>query len=139
MELDLFGYRTELEPALTRDWYASAGEWGCTCGHCRNFLALARQRAMPTPTLEMLDALGIPPEKATYVGELYTDEAGIHYQFSYRLAGRILSAPEQDDTAPHAGRCCHEPYPYGAPGFPAPHFDLEFYATLPWLPEEPAD
>ena len=139
MEPALVGYRTELEPALPRDGYAAAGESGGNWGHCRNFLALARQKALPTPTLEMLDALGIPPEKATYVGELYTDEAGIHYQFSYRLAGRILSAPEQDDTAPHAGRCCHEPYPYGAPGFPAPHFDLEFYATLPWLPEEPAD
>ena len=29
--------------------------------------------------------------------------------------------------------CCHEPYPYGAPDFPEPHFDLEFYATLPWV------
>ena len=28
-------------------------------------------------------------------------------------------------------KCCHEPYPYGAPDFPEPHFDLEFYATLP--------
>ena len=30
-------------------------------------------------------------------------------------------------------RCCHEPYPYGAPDFPAPHFDLEFWVTLPWI------
>jgi succinate dehydrogenase/fumarate reductase flavoprotein subunit len=33
-------------------------------------------------------------------------------------------------------RCCHETYPYGAPGFPEPHFDLEFYAVLPWVTEE---
>lgn len=23
--------------------------------------------------------------------------------------------------------CRHETYPYGAPGFPTPHFDLEFW------------
>lgn len=30
-------------------------------------------------------------------------------------------------------RCCHEVYPYGAPNFPKPHFDLEFWITLPWV------
>ncbi len=33
-------------------------------------------------------------------------------------------------------RCCHEPYPHGARGFAAPHFDLEFWVTLPWVLEE---
>ena len=28
-------------------------------------------------------------------------------------------------------KCTHEPYPYGAPGFPTPHFDLEFWVRLP--------
>ena len=80
--------------------------------------------------MEMLDRFGIPHEKATYVGELYTDNAGIHYQFSYRIAGSILAEPENNGTG--NARCCHEPYPYGAPGFPLPHFDLEFYEVLPW-------
>ena len=35
--------------------------------------------------------------------------------------------------------CCHEPYPYGAPGFPEPHFDLEFWVTLPWVLDEPLE
>ena len=134
--ISLYGYRAELDGEATRRWYASAGEWGCECGHCRNFLQLAKERTLPAPILETLAALGIPPEKATYVGELYTDEAGIHYQFSYRLCGSILSAPPQAGDDPYGSRCCHEPYPYGAPGFPAPHFDLEFYATLPWALEE---
>ncbi|MBE6955233.1 MAG: hypothetical protein E7449_04905 [Ruminococcaceae bacterium] len=33
-------------------------------------------------------------------------------------------------------RCSHESYPYGAPGFPEPHFDLEFSLKLPWILEE---
>lgn len=136
-QIDLYGYRVEFDDTATQNWYASAEEWGCTCGHCRNFLALARQKALPAPVLETLTALEIPPEKATYVGELYTDEAGIHYQFSYRLCGTILSAPEQEATDPYGSRCCHEPYPYGAPGFPSPLFDLEFFVALPWVLEEP--
>ena len=52
---------------------------------------------------------------------------GIHYQFSYRIVGEILADSDQDHSN---GRCCHELYPYGAPGFPETHFDLEFYATL---------
>jgi hypothetical protein len=87
--------------------------------------------------MEILDELGISPEKATYVCELFTDEAGIHYQFSYRIAGTIIGAPITDGGENgNEGRCCHEPYPYGAPDFPNPHFDLEFYATLPWVLDE---
>lgn len=117
----------DLEPTL--NWYRNAREWGCECGHCRNFLELARKRKLPARVMEVLDSLYIPPEKATYVCELYTDDAGIHYQFSYRIAGKILSGQLGGGNA----RCCHEPYPYSAPGFPEPHFDLEFYETLPWI------
>ena len=70
------------------------------------------------------------------MGELFTDDKGIHYQFSYRIAGTITGIPNADETGRNAGRCCHEPYPYGAPDFPEPYFDLEFYATLPWALEE---
>jgi hypothetical protein len=129
--LTLFGYQVEFDADSTHAWYTKADEWGCDCGHCRNFLKLAGSGALPSTVLEPLKALGIPPEKATYVGELYTDDAGIHYQFSYRLAGAILTVPNHVDPG-SPGRCCHEPYPYGAPSFPTPHFDLEFYAVLPW-------
>lgn len=131
---ELFGYRVEVDMKATRDWYRNAGEWGCECGHCRNFLNLAKSRKLPVSVMEILDRLGIPPEKATYVCELYTDNAGIHYQFSYRIAGSILAEPENNGTV--NARCCHEPYPYGAPGFPLPHFDLEFYEVLPWTLNE---
>ena len=53
-----------------------------------------------------------------------------------RGAGRILGGHGEPGAR---GTCCHEIYPYGAPDFPEPHFDLEFYLTLPWTLEEPED
>ena len=131
-----FGFQVEVDEAATRDWYSQSKGWACDCGHCRNFLVLARERKFPTPALDILDKLGIPPEKATYVCEMYPDGDGFRYHFSYRIAGNILSG-EVDKKG--AGRCLHETYPYGAPGFPEPHFDLEFFLTLPWVLDEPVD
>lgn len=130
----LFGFTVEIDEASTRRWYAAVEEWGCACNDCRNFLALAHKRQLPTSVLEPLDKLGIPPEKATYVCHLYDDEKGHLYQFSYRIAGNILSG---EPNSNEAGQCCHEPYPYSAPGFPEPHFDLEFWMTLPWVLDKP--
>lgn len=130
----LLGYLVEVDLEATQKWYLQADAWGCSCGHCRNFLAHARSHTLPDAVSAVLEDLSIPPEKATYVSELYADEEGIHYQFSYRLAGTILGEPSQEMTA--LGRCCHEPYPYGAPNFPEPHFDREFWFTLPWILEE---
>ena len=131
-----FGFQAQVDEDATRAWYAQSKGWACDCGHCRNFLALARRRELPTSVLEKLDEWGIPPEKATYVGLLYPDEDGLHYQVSYRVAGNILSG-EVDRNA--GGHSWHETYPYGAPGFPEPHFDLEFWLTLPWVLDKPAD
>ena len=124
----------EVNLEATQNWYTKANAWSCSCGHCQNFLTHARRKTLPDVVSAVLGELNIPAEKATYVSELYTDEEGIHYQFSYRIAGSILAAPSQEVTA--LGRCCHEPYPYGAPNFPEPHFDLEFWVTLPWILEE---
>ena len=132
--LTLFGYSVEVNLEATQNWYAQADAWGCSCGHCQNFLTHARRKTLPDVVSAVLGELNIPAEKATYVSELYTDEEGIHYQFSYRIAGSILAAPSQEVTA--QGRCCHDPYPYGAPKVPEPHFDLEFWVTLPWILEE---
>lgn len=130
-------YLVELDMDATEKWYAQSKGWGCECSHCRNFLELAQKKELPKHIIETLDGLGILPEKATYVGELFSDDTGIHYQFSYRLAGTIMDTPNADDMeSQNEGRCCHEPYPYGAPDFPKPHFDLEFYATLPWVLED---
>ena len=131
---ELFGYTVEIDLEATQKWYSQTDAWGCSCGHCRNFLEHAKRNTLPGAVSAALKKLDIPAEKVTYVSELYTDEDGVHYQFSYRLAGTILAAPSQEVTA--LGRCCHEPYPYGAPNFPEPHFDLEFCVTLPWILEE---
>ena len=131
------GYQAELNMDATHKWYAASDAWGCECGDCQNFLVLAQKKELPERIIEILDKLGIPPEKATYVSRLYTSEAGVLYQFSYRLAGTIASVPDNPDAKDQNWvRCCHDPYPYGAPNFPEPHFDLEFYETLPWILDE---
>ncbi len=138
---DFFGFRVEIDEAATRDWYAQADEWDCDCGDCRNFLKLAHERALPAPVLELLDGLGIPPAKATYVCMMYNSKAGYLYEFSYRVAGNILAGDETSSVPWEGGNawCHHEPYPYGAPDFPEPHFDVGFYFyfTLPWALDEP--
>lgn len=130
-----FDYQVEINRENTAAWYATAEEWGCDCGHCRNYLALAKERKLPSTMLKTLDFLDVFPEKATYLSELYADDEGVHYQVSYRVVGNILTEPKEKENKV-TGRCCHEPYPYGAPDFPAPHFDLEFYPVLPWVLDE---
>jgi len=131
------GYSVEIDGEITQKYYEKYSEWGCECLHCRNFLALARERKLPKEVLEILDSLGIPPEKATYVCQMIEKENGHLYQFSYRISGNIL-AEKSVNTAYEWGeiRCTHEIYPYGAPDFPKPHFDLEFWLTLPMILEE---
>lgn len=137
-EYHFYNLLFEADEQAARDWYAKFEGWDCTCGHCRNFLALAHARMLPAPVLDILDRLGIPPEQATYVCELSPEGDGHLYQFSYRIPGRVLSG-DGAAVLQDWGRacCCHEPYPYAAPGFPPPHFDLEFYVSLPWVLEEP--
>ena len=137
-EFDLFGYKVEIDEVATKEWYDNANEWGCECGDCRNFVALAKQRALPSTVLETLEQFRIAPEKATYVCEIFTEGEQSLYQFSYRIAGNILQERCDEKQEPGWGEayCKHEIYPYGAPGFPTPHFDLEFWVRLPAAPKE---
>ena len=147
-----YGYTVEVDEPATRAWYAQAGDWSCDCGHCRSFLTLARARKLPGELLDILDGLGIPPEKATYVCELYHDEdwreKGLRYQFSWRVAGRITGRPAGADDGPTWGprvefpwgglELGHETFPVENE-FPAPHFDLGCDMFLPWVLDEPID
>ena len=146
------GYTVEVDEPATRAWYAQAGGWSCTCGHCRNFLALAKERQLPEELLNILDGLGIPPEKATYVCELYHDESwqekGLLYQLCWRVAGKITGRPAGADDGPTWGprvefpwgglELGHETFPVENE-FPAPHFDLGCDMFLPWVLDEPID
>ena len=131
-KMNLFGFQVEIDEIATKEWYDKANEWSCECGDCRHFVALAKKKKLPFAVLEILEQLGIVPEKATYVCEIITEEHKVLYQFSYRIVGNILK--ERDEDTKNLGRgeayCGHEPYPYGAPGFPTPHFDLEFWVRL---------
>ena len=126
----------EVDEEKTKLWYAQADNWDCACSHCVNFLKLAKQGKLPQKVLRHLSILDIPPEKATYVCCLNGKTEKPLYQFSYRIAGEIIK-DNTTDTVEDA-RFCHETYPYGASGFPQPHFDLEFFAELPWVIEDAA-
>ena len=131
-------YKVEIDEEATRGWYEKAGEWDCTCGHCRNFVLLARERQLPGEILDLLDKLGIPPEKASYVCELYDKDEKLYYQVNYRVAGWVLKELKKmpspsDKYALHCGR---EIAPGTADDFPEPFFDLMLFFWLPWvLPE----
>ena len=132
-EFDLFGFQVEIDEVATKEWYEKADEWDCECEDCRHFIDLAKKKELPTSVIEILEQFGIVPEKASYVCEMITEEHKVLYQFSYRMAGNIVN--ERKDSAKDLGWgevCCgHESYPHGAPGFPEPHFDLEFWVRLP--------
>ncbi len=132
----LWNFQTELDREGTKKWYDTASPWGCDCGDCRNFLEAVKRGLLPTELRNTLGALGIPPEKATYVCEMYEKGDKHCYQFSYRIRGNILEEAEKETQAWGDIICHHEIYPYGAPDFPAPHFDLEFWVDLPWVLEE---
>ena len=132
-EFDLFGYQVEINEEVTREWYDKADEWGCECGDCRHFVILAKSRKLPTAVIEILEQFGIVPQKATYVCRMDIEEHEILYQFSYRVAGNIIKNRDgggANDFDWGSGYCLQESYPYGAPGFPEPHFDLEFWVRL---------
>ena len=152
-QLSWYGYTVEVDEAATRDHYARAGEWGCTCGHCRSFLALARARRLPREILAILDRLRIPPEKATYVCELYHDadwlEKGLLYEVQWRVAGTVVKRPEskENEGTPWGPpvqlpgfhlMLGHETCPV-EPDFPEPNFDLDVSLYLPWVLDEPVD
>ena len=132
-EYNLFGYQVEIDEVATKEWYNNADEWNCECEDCRYFVALAKKKKLPSAVLEILEQFGIVPEKATYVCEVIPEEHKVLYQFSYRMAGNIFEERDGGTKKFEWGevRCCHEPYPYGAPGFSKPHFDLEFWVRLP--------
>ena len=137
MQTYRFGkYSVEIDEKSTQDWYKNADGWNCPCAPCQNFIELAKKKALPSFVMDPLGKLQIPPEKPTYLCEIYDNEEGYHYHFSYRIAGNILEK-EVDPAATNEWidkiECYHEIYPYGAPGFPTPHFDLVFYVTLPWI------
>ena len=136
-KIDLFGYCVEIEENTTKDWYEKSNGWTCNCAHCQNFLLLAKKKELPKEVLDTLRGFDIPSEKPTYVCEIISEEGQLLYQFSYRIAGNILKEGTDQKFDWGEARCCHEIYPYGAPDFPEPYFDLEFWVHLPWILKYP--
>ena len=147
-----YGYEAQVDEQATRACYAQAPDWDCPCGHCRNFVVLARERKLPEELLAILDSLSIPPEKATYVCELDDrdwKEKGVLYEISWRLAGAVIKKPESwENEGTKWGppvrlpgfqlMLGHEVCPV-EPDFPAPNFDLDVSLYLPWVLDEPVE
>ena len=127
---ELLNCNVEIDKEQTSQWYAQAQDWGCECENCLNFLEVAKRNLLPSHVTILLASLSIPASKATHVCLLDGEHL---YQFSYRVAGSIIS---NNSSWEEDGHCCHDPYPYGAPDFPTPHFDIEFCEELPWVLEQ---
>ncbi len=124
----------EVDEDATKAWYESADAWRCECGGCQNFLEVAKQGLLPAPVQTALDRFAIPGEKATYVCHICQEGQWHLYEFCYRIAGNILSSLGERPFGDWGeGYCGHDSYPYGAPDFPTPHFDMIFFAKLPWV------
>ncbi len=129
-------FLVEFDRTVTADWYKKSEGWDCKCGDCQNFLALAKQRQLPSAVIELLPIFGVLSEKPTYVCELCPTEHGHLYQFNYRVAGHMLNDPHPQDSIRFdwgSVYCGYEDDPCGAPDFPEPYFDLMFFADLPWI------
>ena len=141
---DWAGCKVEVDEIATREWYAQAEEWGCECGRCRNYLAVADK--LPEQLLSLLKTLGIPLHKALHVSTVYfSDEElermgrpGGHllYLIEFRLAGRILERPEQNQPEPWGLDVCYIS-PFIEADFPEPFFDIMVSGFLPWVLDEP--
>lgn len=129
---NLFGYEVEIDETATKEWYANAHGWDCPCEDCKHFISLDKKRELPAVMLETLEQFEIAPEKATYVCSITEQDDEVLYEISYRVAGNIIKEKDGDKNDSGCGEayCGHNPYPYGAPGFPEPHFDLEFWVWL---------
>ena len=130
---NLFDYEVEINETASKDWYANSEGWNCPCEDCKHFVSLAKQGKIPTIMLETLSQFEIAPEKATYVCSIIEQDNEVLYEISYRVAGNIIKGKDvdMDDSGRGEAYCCHNSYPYGASGFPEPHFDLEFWVWLP--------
>lgn len=95
LKRSIWEFHVEIDKSVTTEWYATKGTWGCECEYCRNFLELSKHNRLPGAVHAILNELDIAPEKATYVCEIMPKDNGHLYQFSYRIAGRILD----EDTA----------------------------------------
>ena len=140
-EFRWYGNLAEVDVAATRAWYDKAENWGCTCGHCRNYLALADE--LPKELVDILSELGIPSVKATQVCEFYHENGKLFYELDFRVAGRMLEKAKEAARMPWGNFSCNDNaesfYPHSAQDFPTPCFELTVFIWLPWVLDEPIE
>ena len=123
---------------------------GCECSMCRNFAA-NRGSAYPKAFLDLLRALGVPPDRESEVYYLGRSRRGAHwYGGWFHLVGEITSGPAS--TPAEGGGVMHHLHsltdvvsigfhpasaliPDSLKGFKA--LQLEFHTEIPWTISEP--
>ena len=109
LKRNLWEFQVEIDETETTEWYSTKEPWRCECGDCRNFLELSNRNELP-------EAVHAISERTKYCIR--------KSHLCMRDQSMVVDWGEV--------RCCHEIYPYRAPGFPTPHFDLKFWVTLSW-------
>src|SRR5579859_1378114 len=124
--------------------YASLkGGWAenCGCVGCRNLLA-QRDAIYPSAFTDLLDRLGIDPNKA---GEAVADGPltnGLHYGGWFFFVGEMVTAGEgitQVSDSPYFGYFFTQGGPCPKEFQGRPHLGIEFVAHLKWILKEPWD
>src|SRR5262247_1462627 len=125
------------DPERTRTAYASVtteSAEGCGCPYCRNFLA-QRSRVYPEQFCQVLDQLGIAPEKEGDLFEVGPEGSLVIYNGWFYLAGELIEAGERlTDGGPglqYFFRASHRPKAFA--DFGEDVLALEFSAKLPWV------
>ncbi len=88
---EFFGFKVAIDLETTQSWYAAEKPRRRRFDKrvdVRNFRAAAKKRLLPDFVLELLDELGIPPQKATLITYSGTDKDGkVHYTIQLSPVG----------------------------------------------------
>lgn len=142
--INLFGYTVEIDKYLTKNVFAHFPPgWGCTCTYCHNFRAAIP--LLPAALTAPLQRCGIDLMYPAEIVEYYGDQMHL-YEAWYHVVGSIRAAPSAPLNV--FGRYqLTETIEVGITDdisllpkhFPTQVFQISFFATLPWVLDEPPE
>ena len=147
IRIPLCGLELEARPATTQAFYTGNEPGRCDCAGCRNHrLAWAH---MPRGAQAFLSGLGLnPQEPIDAIALCAPNPETVLYDIHYFVNGRVIPSPDATSSPGEPGQsgvsisfsdtceatiqpqCCVR-----MGNFPEPCFEVEVFATLPWLLE----
>lgn len=142
--IDLFGYTVEIDKDLTKDAFAHFPPgWGCTCTYCRNFRAGIP--LLPAALTAPIQRCGIDLMHPAEIVEYYGDQMHL-YEAWYHVVGRICAMPAAPPNSFGHYQLTEtiqiritDKIALLPKHFPTPVFQIGFFATLPWVLNEPPE